>query len=146
MQREGGVSAKGGGRDKRVMGGRTNIYPIVNINSWRRMVSETTSLCTVVIRYPITILNHTCICNSMTTVTLKAKGLQNEILERMVSLGLASTKKEAVEFALLKTAFDIGLLKSEEILKCVDKLIEQKRLSPEEVAAEIESVKNESVY
>jgi len=82
----------------------------------------------------------------MTTVTLKAKGLQNEILERMVSLGLASTKKEAVEFALLKTAFDIGLLKSEEILKCVDKLIEQKRLSPEEVAAEIESVKNESVY
>ncbi|MDP3104159.1 MAG: hypothetical protein Q8M95_06080 [Candidatus Methanoperedens sp.] len=82
----------------------------------------------------------------MTTVTLKAKGLQNEILERMVSLGLASTKKEAVEFALLKTAFDIGLLKSEEILKCVDKLIEQKRLSPEEVAAEIERVKNESVY
>ena len=82
----------------------------------------------------------------MTTVTLKAKGLQNEILERMVSLGLASTKKEAVEFALLKTALDIGLLKSEEILKYVDKLIERKWLSPEEVAAEIESVKNESVY
>jgi len=82
----------------------------------------------------------------MTTVTLKAKGLQNEILERMVSLGLVSTKKEAVEFALLKTALDIGLLKSEEILKYVDKLIERKRLSPAEVAAEIESVKNESVY
>jgi hypothetical protein len=49
----------------------------------------------------------------MTTVTLKAKELQNEILERMVSLGLASTKKQAVEFALLKTALDIGLLKSD---------------------------------
>jgi hypothetical protein len=82
----------------------------------------------------------------MTTITLKTKGIQNEILERMVSLGLASTKKEAIEFALLKTAFDIGLLKSEEILKFVDKLIEQKRMSPEEVAAEIDSVKNESVH
>lgn len=82
----------------------------------------------------------------MTTVTLKAKGLQNEILERMVSLGLASTKKEAVEFALLKTAFDIGLLKSEEIIKFVDKLTEKKRMTPDEVAAEIERVRNESVY
>jgi hypothetical protein len=82
----------------------------------------------------------------MTTVTLKAKGLQNEILERMVSLGLASTKKQAVEFALLKTALDIGLLKSDEILKYVDKLTENKHLSPEEIAAEIERIKNESVY
>ena len=82
----------------------------------------------------------------MATVTLKAKGLQNEILERMVSLGLASTKKEAVEFALLKTAFDIGLLKSEEITRFVDKLTEKKRMSPEEVAAEIKRAKNESVH
>ena len=82
----------------------------------------------------------------MTTVTLKAKGLQNEILERMVSLGLASTKKQAVEFALLKTALDIGLLKSEEILKYVDNLTKHKHLSPEKIASEIESIKNESVY
>jgi len=82
----------------------------------------------------------------MATVTLKAKGLQNEILERMVSLGLASTKKEAVEFALLKTAFDIGLLKSEEIIKFVDKLTDKKRMSPEEVAAEIKRAKNESLH
>ncbi|MFA4881179.1 MAG: hypothetical protein WC650_06210 [Candidatus Doudnabacteria bacterium] len=82
----------------------------------------------------------------MTTVTLKAKGLQNEILERMVSLGLASTKKQAIEFALLKTALDIGLLKSEEILKYVDKLTEHKHLSPKEIAAEIESIKNESLH
>ncbi len=82
----------------------------------------------------------------MTTVTLKAKGLQNEILERMVSLGLASTKKQAIEFALLKTALDIGLLKSEEILKYVDKLTEHKHLSPEKIAAEIESIKNESLH
>ncbi len=82
----------------------------------------------------------------MATVTLKTKGLQNEILERMVSLGLASTKKEAVEFALLKTAFDIGLLKSEEIIRFVDKLTEKKRMSPEDVAAEIKRAKNESVH
>ncbi len=81
----------------------------------------------------------------MATVTLKTKGLQNEILERMVSLGLASTKKEAIEFALLKTAFDIGLLKSEEIIKFVDKLTDKKRMSPEEVAAEIKRAKNESL-
>jgi hypothetical protein len=41
---------------------------------------------------------------------------------------------------------DIGLLKSDEILKYVDKLTEHKHLSPEEIAAEIESIKNESVY
>ncbi len=82
----------------------------------------------------------------MTTITLKTKGLQNEILERMVSLGLASTKKEAIDFALLKMGFDIGLLKSEEILKFVDKIVAKKRMMPEEVAAEIERVKNESLY
>ncbi len=81
----------------------------------------------------------------MTTITLKTKGLQNEILERMVSLGLASTKKEAIDFALLKMGFDIGLLKSEEILKFIDKIVAKKRMSPEEVAAEIERVKNESL-
>jgi hypothetical protein len=42
----------------------------------------------------------------------------------------------------MTTALDIGLLKSEEILKYVDKLTENKYLSPEKVAAEIESVKN----
>ncbi len=78
----------------------------------------------------------------MTAITLKIKGIQNEILERMVSLGLVSTKKEAIEFALLKTALDIGLLKSEEILKFVDELVEKKRMSPEEVAAEINSISN----
>jgi hypothetical protein len=82
----------------------------------------------------------------MTTITLKTKGLQNEILERMVSLGLASTKKEAIEFALLKMGFDIGLLKSEEILKFIDIIVAKKRLSFEEVAVEIERVKNESLY
>lgn len=82
----------------------------------------------------------------MTTITLKTKGLQNEILERMVSLGLASTKKEAIDFALLKMGFDIGLLKSEEILKFVDKIVAKKRMMPEKVAAEIERVKNESLY
>jgi hypothetical protein len=82
----------------------------------------------------------------MTTITLKTKGLQNEILERMVSLGLASTKKEAIDFALLKMGFDIGLLKSEEILKFVDKIVAKKRMNPEEVAAEIERAKNERLY
>jgi hypothetical protein len=95
---------------------------------------------------PITILYINFIEVSMATVTLKAKGLQNEILERMVSLGLASTKKEAIEFALLKTAFDIGLLKSEEIIKFVDKLTDKKRMRPEEVAAEVKRAKNESVH
>ncbi len=48
----------------------------------------------------------------MTTVTLKAKG--------------------AVEFALLKTALDIGLLRSKEIIKFVDKLTEKKQIRPDE--------------
>ncbi len=55
----------------------------------------------------------------MTTIMLKTKGIQNDILERMVSL------------------------KSDEILKFVDKLTEQKRMSPEDVAAEIERAKND---
>ena len=35
---------------------------------------------------------------------------------------------------------------SEEIIRFVDKLTEKKRMSPEEVAAEIKREKNESVY
>ncbi|MDD5473861.1 MAG: hypothetical protein PHU34_06895 [Candidatus Methanoperedens sp.] len=47
------------------------------------------------------------------------------------------------EFALLKSPFFIGLLKSGEMIKFVDKLTEKKRIRPDEVAAEIELIKNE---
>lgn len=42
----------------------------------------------------------------------------------------------------MATALEIGLLKSEEILKFVEKLTGHKDLSPEKVGVEIESVKN----
>ena len=53
---------------------------------------------------------------------------------------VGSKADRGVEFALSKSSFFIGLLKSGEIIKFVDKLTGKKLMSP---AAEIERIKNE---
>jgi Arc/MetJ-type ribon-helix-helix transcriptional regulator len=45
-----------------------------------------------------------------TTLTLKFRGLEAELLEEMVRLGLFNSKSEAIRAAIMKSAVDSGLL------------------------------------
>lgn len=45
-----------------------------------------------------------------TTLTLKLKGLEAEVLEEMVRMGLFNSESEAVKAAIMKFAVDSGLL------------------------------------
>ena len=46
-----------------------------------------------------------------TTLTLKFKGLEADLLNEMVRLGLFNSKSEAIRAAILKYAVDMGLLR-----------------------------------
>jgi len=52
-----------------------------------------------------------------TTLTLKFRGLEAEILEEMVRLGLFNSKSQAIRAALMKYAIDSGLLSKEDLWK-----------------------------
>ena len=52
-----------------------------------------------------------------TTLTLKFRGLEAELLEEMVRLGLFNSKSEAIRAAIMKYAVDSGLLSREDLWK-----------------------------
>jgi len=54
-----------------------------------------------------------------TTLTLKFRGLEAEILEEMVRLGLFNSKSQAIRAALMKYAIDSGLLSKEDLWKSI---------------------------
>ncbi|PIV69896.1 MAG: hypothetical protein COS08_03070 [Euryarchaeota archaeon CG01_land_8_20_14_3_00_38_12] len=81
----------------------------------------------------------------MTTLTIKFHGYQEDILQRIMSAGIAETKSEAIRMALLKLAVDIGIIDEIKLLKGMQKKLAKDRLSPDEILKEISSVKNESV-
>jgi len=81
----------------------------------------------------------------MTTLTIKFHGYQEDILQRIMSAGIAETKSEAIRMALLKLAVDIGIIDEIKLLKGMQRKLAKDRLSPDEILKEISSVKNESV-
>ena len=52
-----------------------------------------------------------------TTLTLKFRGLEAELLEEIVRLGLFNSKSEAIRAAIMKYAVDSGLLSREDLWK-----------------------------
>jgi len=50
-----------------------------------------------------------------TTLSLKFRGLEAELLEEMVKLGLFNSKSEAIRAAIMKYAVDSGLLSREDL-------------------------------
>jgi len=52
-----------------------------------------------------------------TTLTLKFRGLEAELLDEMVRLGLFNSKSEAIRAAIVKYATDSGLLSREDLWK-----------------------------
>ncbi len=77
-----------------------------------------------------------------TTLTLKFKGIEASLLKQMVELGLFNTKSEAIRAALIKYAIDLNLLDRKKIWHEIQ-AHKKRRISPEQLAADIQSVRDE---
>ncbi len=81
----------------------------------------------------------------MTTLTLRFKGLQEQILDRLVETGVAESKSEAVRMALVNFAYEMRLLEDKAIVDYLEKQLSKAKRSPEEILADVERAKNETV-
>ena len=55
------------------------------------------------------------------SLTLKFRGAEAELLDRMVRSGLFATKSEAVRAALVKYGTDLGLLRARDVWAAIDR-------------------------
>lgn len=72
-----------------------------------------------------------------TTLTVKFRGLEAELLEEMVRLGLFNSKSEAIRAAIMKFAVDSGLLSREDLWKRV-KVHKSRDVSPDELEKDLQ--------
>jgi len=72
-----------------------------------------------------------------TTLTLKFRGLEAELLEEMVRLGLFNSKSEAIRAAIMKYAVDSGLLSREDLWKRI-KTHKRRGVSPKQLEKELQ--------
>ncbi len=54
------------------------------------------------------------------SLTLKFRGVEAELLDRMVRSGLFATKSEAIRAALVKYGTDLGLLRARDLWATID--------------------------
>lgn len=76
------------------------------------------------------------------TLTLTFKGIEAEILNKMVSLGLFNTKSEAIRSALIKYAIDLGLLERKNIWAKIEEY-PRRKITPEQLVKDLEMLENE---
>jgi Arc/MetJ-type ribon-helix-helix transcriptional regulator len=74
-----------------------------------------------------------------TTLTLKFRGLEAELLEEMVRLGLFNSKSEAIRAAIMKYAVDSGLLNRADLWNRV-KAYKRRGVSPDELERDLQSL------
>ena len=74
-----------------------------------------------------------------TTLTLKFRGLEAEVLKEMVRLGLFNSKSEAIRATIMKYAVDSGLLSTEDLWNRV-KAHKRRGVSPSELDKDLQSL------
>ena len=77
------------------------------------------------------------------TLTMKFKGMENDILEDMISSGLFATKSEVVRSAVMKLATDLHFFERKNLWKQI-KHIPRRTVSTKQLLKDIEAVKNEA--
>lgn len=81
----------------------------------------------------------------MTTLTIRFTGVQEHILDRLVSAGVAQSKSEAIRMALLNFAYEMHLVDDAAITELLRKELSKSPRSPDEILAQLESVKHETI-
>lgn len=78
-----------------------------------------------------------------TTLTLKFRGLEAELLDEMIRLGLFNSKSEAIRAAIAKYAVDMGLLGRRELWSRVERH-SRRKVSPEKLGEDLDSIEAEA--
>ncbi len=77
-----------------------------------------------------------------TTLTLKFRGIEANLLESMVKSGLFNSKSEAIRAALVNYSLQSGFLDKKEIWKEIEKHT-RKKISGEMLEKNLAKIKNE---
>lgn len=78
----------------------------------------------------------------MKATAIKIDRAQEDVLERMVLLGLFPTKDEAARAAIIKYASDLGLLSAEMLWSKISRH-KRRKVTPSQLMKDIEAVENE---
>lgn len=76
-----------------------------------------------------------------TTLTLKFRGTEANLLNEMVGSGLFNTKSEAIRAAIVNYSLTLGLLKRRDIWNRIQKF-PRRKVSPAQLAKDLEAVEN----
>ena len=81
----------------------------------------------------------------MGDIRLKLHGIQNELLDRFVDKGFAESREEALRFALLKSAIDLGLIDQQLLIKEMRKDLGKDKKLAHDVLEDIKRIKNDNI-
>ena len=77
------------------------------------------------------------------TLTLKFRGVEADLLNQMVDMGICNSKSEAICSALIKYALDLNLLDAKYMWNEI-KSYRVRQISAEQLANDIHSIENET--
>ena len=75
------------------------------------------------------------------TLTLKFKGIEADLLNEMVDSGLFNTKSEAIRAAFVKYSMDLGLLDRRRMWGRIEKF-KPRKVAPRQLAKDLSKIKN----
>ncbi|MBI3051843.1 hypothetical protein HYY74_05295 [Candidatus Woesearchaeota archaeon] len=82
----------------------------------------------------------------MANIELKLHGLQDKLLDRFVDKGFAESREEALRFALLKSALDLGLIDQKLLVKEIRGDLGKDKKLVHDILKDIKEIKNESIF
>ena len=81
---------------------------------------------------------------SETTLTLKFRGVESEMLEKIVNSGIFNTKSEAIRAAIVHYSLELGLVNKVGMWKEIQKY-PKKKISEQELIKKIHRVKEATI-
>ena len=78
-----------------------------------------------------------------TTLTLRFRGIEAELLEEMIRTGLFNSKSEAIRSAIVKYSLDLGLLRRKQLWARIQKG-KPRNVSPKQLQKDIERIEDET--
>jgi len=76
------------------------------------------------------------------TLTIKFRGAEAELLDRLVRSGLYATKSEAIRAALVHHSTDLGLLRARDLWAAINRT-PRRRVTDERLRADIRKAKDD---
>lgn len=78
-----------------------------------------------------------------TTLTLKFRGIEADVLDKMINSGLFNTKSEAIRSALVHYSLELGLIGKEKLWTQIQKFPKRK-VEAKNLQKELEELENEA--